>query len=178
MKSDRLRHRDGATFFGDPVIADPEPNGSLALAAQLAAPVSVLRGRIANVLDVDYYRIALQQGDTWKVGNAAAQAACQFDGLVKHTLTGKLGAVTDKTADFTVEGTAEGIEDGARVSMTVDAAGTFDIGRDERLALPQHRVSLPITCVEGWSSQADWEGVRIRDLVRMAGGDDRSRVKI
>jgi hypothetical protein len=38
-------------------------------------------------------------------------------------------------------------------------------------ALPQHTVVLPITCVEGWSSTATWTGVRLRDLVALAGVD-------
>lgn len=63
-------------------------------------------------------------GDTWAVTNPAAQAACLFDGLVKNALVGKL---TDaKTGAFTIEGTAEGIEHGSKVSLAVSATGTFD----------------------------------------------------
>ena len=39
----------------------------------------------------------------------------------------------------------------------------------ELQALPQHTASLPIACVEGWSAGATWTGVRIRDLLAMAG---------
>ena len=70
---------------------------------------------------------AVNVGDTWAVTQAAAQAACQFDGLVKNALTGKLTAAADGTATFTVEGTAEGIEHGAKVTLTVTATGTFDL---------------------------------------------------
>jgi DMSO/TMAO reductase YedYZ molybdopterin-dependent catalytic subunit len=43
--------------------------------------------------------------------------------------------------------------------------------------LPQHTVSLPITCVEGWSAAATWAGVRLRDLVALVGVDPgRARV--
>ncbi len=35
-------------------------------------------------------------------------------------------------------------------------------------ALPQHRARLPIACVEGWSVDADWTGVRVRDLLDLA----------
>ncbi|WP_433364880.1 molybdopterin-dependent oxidoreductase [Actinoplanes sp. CA-142083] len=38
-------------------------------------------------------------------------------------------------------------------------------------AMPQHTAHLPIACVEGWSSGATWSGVRLRDLVAMAGAD-------
>ncbi|MEN3304799.1 MAG: hypothetical protein V7603_1001 [Micromonosporaceae bacterium] len=38
--------------------------------------------------------------------------------------------------------------------------------------LPQHTVSLPITCVEGWSADAVWTGVRIADLTALVGIPD------
>jgi DMSO/TMAO reductase YedYZ molybdopterin-dependent catalytic subunit len=48
----------------------------------------------------------------------------------------------------------------------------------ELAAFPQYTVSLPITCVEGWSAAARWTGVRLRDLVTYVGGDaDRTRVR-
>lgn len=45
-------------------------------------------------------------------------------------------------------------------------------------ALPQHRVRLPIACVEGWSAQADWAGVRIRDLLERAGARPGSGLRV
>ncbi|HEX7277069.1 MAG TPA: molybdopterin-dependent oxidoreductase [Acidimicrobiales bacterium] len=39
------------------------------------------------------------------------------------------------------------------------------------LALPVHDAELPIACVEGWSYSARWSGVRVRDLLAMAGAD-------
>jgi hypothetical protein len=36
-------------------------------------------------------------------------------------------------------------------------------------ALPQHTVDLPIACVEGWSAQGRWSGVRVRDVLATAG---------
>ncbi|GIH05224.1 molybdopterin-binding protein [Rhizocola hellebori] len=45
-------------------------------------------------------------------------------------------------------------------------------------ALPQHTSQLPITCVEGWSANALWSGVRIADLVAAAGGDDTYQVYV
>jgi DMSO/TMAO reductase YedYZ molybdopterin-dependent catalytic subunit len=36
--------------------------------------------------------------------------------------------------------------------------------------MPQHVASLPIACVEGWSTSSQaWAGVRLRDLARLAG---------
>ena len=36
-------------------------------------------------------------------------------------------------------------------------------------ALPQHTATLPIACVEGWSTTQSWTGVRLRDLAALAG---------
>jgi hypothetical protein len=69
---------------------------------------------------------AVNVGDTWTVAPAAAQAASQVDGLIKNGLTGKLTAAADGKATFTIEGTVEGIEHGAKVVLTVAATGTFD----------------------------------------------------
>ncbi|SNT64498.1 DMSO/TMAO reductase YedYZ, molybdopterin-dependent catalytic subunit [Asanoa hainanensis] len=50
-------------------------------------------------------------------------------------------------------------------------AGTLRLSRDDLAALPQRTVSLPITCVEGWSASAVWTGVRLRDLMALVGAD-------
>jgi hypothetical protein len=38
-------------------------------------------------------------------------------------------------------------------------------------ALPQHEAELPIACVEGWSATARWRGVRLRDVLELAGAE-------
>jgi hypothetical protein len=71
----------------------------------------------------------------------------------------------------------------ARNAGVVDAAASPDyrlrvVGRvatplvftlDQLRALPAQTAQLPIACVEGWSYSARWTGVRLRDLLRMAG---------
>lgn len=51
------------------------------------------------------------------------------------------------------------------------AAGprSLELTRAELLALPQRRARLPIACVEGWSFDADWTGVRLADLLALVG---------
>ena len=50
---------------------------------------------------------------------------------------------------------------------------------DELSALPQHEAELPIACVEGWSRGARWRGVRVRDLLTLAGaGDAQAGVRV
>ncbi len=65
-------------------------------------------------------------GDTWKLPSAVAQAVCNFEGLTEHSLTGKLEAVKDGTATFTLRGTATGIDTGALVKARIEATGRFD----------------------------------------------------
>jgi len=47
--------------------------------------------------------------------------------------------------------------------------GTRLLSLAELDALPQHTVSLPITCVEGWSADAVWTGIRVADLPTLIG---------
>lgn len=83
------------------------------------------------------------------------------------------------------------------VNMTARAAGVLTTAtaadwrltvshgaRSERLALsdlrrlPETRATLPIACVEGWSTSADWSGVRMRDLLRLVGAPSDATIRI
>ncbi|MCU1673526.1 MAG: hypothetical protein JWN77_1639 [Frankiales bacterium] len=78
----------------------------------------------------------------------------------------------DDPTDFQVNRTARtaGIpKDVSGWTLTVVGASTVTLTRDELLAMPQHTAELPIACVEGWSTVQTWTGVRLRDLVRLAG---------
>jgi DMSO/TMAO reductase YedYZ molybdopterin-dependent catalytic subunit len=43
--------------------------------------------------------------------------------------------------------------------------------RAQLLAMEQHTATLPIACVEGWTTTQEWTGVRLADLARAAGAD-------
>ncbi|GGX69266.1 molybdopterin-dependent oxidoreductase [Streptomyces minutiscleroticus] len=60
---------------------------------------------------------------------------------------------------------------GAGWRLTVRGNGhTVRLTLDELRRLPQHGSSLPIACVEGWSTGDQyWEGVRLRDLAALVG---------
>jgi DMSO/TMAO reductase YedYZ molybdopterin-dependent catalytic subunit len=47
----------------------------------------------------------------------------------------------------------------------------LELTLEEVRALPQHTATLPIACVEGWSASATWTGVRLRDVLELAGAD-------
>jgi hypothetical protein len=58
-----------------------------------------------------------------------------------------------------------------RLEVTGRVARPVSLSREQLLALPTHDTVLPIACVEGWSYSAPWRGVRVRDLLAMAGAD-------
>ncbi|MEA3217371.1 MAG: hypothetical protein QOJ19_3527 [Acidimicrobiia bacterium] len=49
---------------------------------------------------------------------------------------------------------------------------------DELMALPAHEAELPIACVEGWSFSATWRGVRLRDVLALAGAPPGRAVRV
>lgn len=55
---------------------------------------------------------------------------------------------------------------------------TISLDREQLKALPQQTHRLPIACVEGWSRNATWTGVPVRDLVALVGGRPRSTVTV
>ncbi len=75
---------------------------------------------------------------------------------------------------------------GARVSAAatdpnyrlnvVGPSKTLSLSLADLSAIEQHQSDLPITCVEGWSADARWTGVRLRDLVAAVGGGTGSQV--
>lgn len=52
-----------------------------------------------------------------------------------------------------------------RLDVIVDGEVRARLGLADLRALPQHTVDLPIACVEGWSAQGRWSGVRVADVL-------------
>ncbi len=66
-------------------------------------------------------------------------------------------------------------------ALVVDGPGVkvpLNLTLAQLRALPQHTADLPIACVEGWSAGVTWTGVRVSDLVRMAGAAPDSQVLV
>jgi DMSO/TMAO reductase YedYZ molybdopterin-dependent catalytic subunit len=87
----------------------------------------------------------------------------------------------DGPNDFAVNKTAAtaGIDPaatGAGWRLTLDGGRTLD--RAQLLALEQSAATLPIACVEGWSTTQHWTGVRLSDLARLAGRPDARAVRV
>ncbi|MCP2329033.1 DMSO/TMAO reductase YedYZ molybdopterin-dependent catalytic subunit [Hamadaea flava] len=77
---------------------------------------------------------------------------------------------------------AAGVRDRALHSAyqleVIGPSGTKRLSLADLTALPQRAASLPITCVEGWSADAVWTGVRLRDLVALVGGGPDDTVTV
>jgi DMSO/TMAO reductase YedYZ molybdopterin-dependent catalytic subunit len=58
-----------------------------------------------------------------------------------------------------------------RLEVTGRVARPLSLNVTDLRALPTSDTVLPIACVEGWSFSAPWSGVRIRDLLQMAGAE-------
>lgn len=83
----------------------------------------------------------------------------------RHPDHGPQGLPVNRTA------AAAGVSERALRDWRLEVRGPAPYGLtlDQLRALPQTRVRLPIACVEGWSVEARWSGVRIRDLLDRAG---------
>jgi DMSO/TMAO reductase YedYZ molybdopterin-dependent catalytic subunit len=54
----------------------------------------------------------------------------------------------------------------------------IELSRDELLALPQRTATLPIACVEGWTTKQEWTGVQLKLLAERAGVPDAGQVLV
>lgn len=67
---------------------------------------------------------------------------------------------------------------GWRLLVTGKVRRELTLSLADLLAMPQAVVRLPISCVEGWSAEASWGGVRLRDVLAKAGIADNARVTV
>ncbi|MDQ3752952.1 MAG: molybdopterin-dependent oxidoreductase [Actinomycetota bacterium] len=65
-----------------------------------------------------------------------------------------------------------------RLSVAGAVEEPLELSLEELQALPQYEADLPIACVNGWSQTLRWRGVRLADLVRMAGAPSDSSVTV
>jgi hypothetical protein len=65
-----------------------------------------------------------------------------------------------------------------RLAVTGAVERELSLSLADLRALPRHLVRLPIACVEGWSAEATWAGVRLRDVLHAAGVAPDARVRV
>ncbi|WP_196803908.1 molybdopterin-dependent oxidoreductase [Marmoricola sp. URHB0036] len=63
-------------------------------------------------------------------------------------------------------------------TLEVTGPKPFRLTLAELESMAKHARRYPISCVEGWSVGADWVGVPLIDVVRRAGGEESSRVRV
>ena len=78
---------------------------------------------------------------------------------------------------------AAGVEESAtspdwRLEVVVAGVVAASLTLDDLRVMPQHTVDLPIACVEGWSAQGTWSGVRLADLLRASGAPEDRDVAV
>jgi DMSO/TMAO reductase YedYZ molybdopterin-dependent catalytic subunit len=83
---------------------------------------------------------------------------------------GPNGFAVNKTAEV-ARVTKEMVGGAYVLELTAGERGRLQLDRGSLLRLPQHTYSLPIACVEGWSTTQTWTGVRLRDLGALVGAD-------
>ena len=54
----------------------------------------------------------------------------------------------------------------------------LSLSYDDLRSLPQREATLPIACVEGWSTNQRWRGVPVRDLLALAGARDGAEATV
>ncbi len=62
--------------------------------------------------------------------------------------------------------------------LVLDGAERVELSRDDLLAMTQRTESLPIACVEGWSTTQSWTGVPLRELAGLAGVEAESEATV
>jgi DMSO/TMAO reductase YedYZ molybdopterin-dependent catalytic subunit len=88
---------------------------------------------------------------------------------------GPQGVPINRTAkQAQVETTA--LDPGWRLQVT--GPRPYELSLPELSALPQHTAQLPIACVEGWSVNASWQGVRMVDLLERVGAPAGAQVRV
>jgi hypothetical protein len=64
------------------------------------------------------------------------------------------------------------------LTLSVGGSMRVELTRDQLLQMRQTTATLPIACVEGWSTTQRWTGVRISELARMAGADPGAQLEV
>lgn len=92
----------------------------------------------------------------------------------RHPDHGPQGLPVNRTA------AAAGVTEAALRDWRLEVKGPvpYSLTLDELWSLPRTEVRLPIACVEGWSAEARWSGLRVRDLVARAGGRPGAGVRV
>ena len=73
---------------------------------------------------------------------------------------------------------AAGRDPAYRIVVDGRVARPLSLSLDDLRAFPQRHETLPISCVEGWSTVADWDGVSISDILDRAGAPHDAKIEV
>jgi hypothetical protein len=65
-----------------------------------------------------------------------------------------------------------------RLSVTGNVRNPLSLTLDDLQTLPRRSATLPIACVEGWSTSQQWTGIPVRDLLLKAGAPPNATVRV
>jgi DMSO/TMAO reductase YedYZ molybdopterin-dependent catalytic subunit len=91
--------------------------------------------------------------------------------------TGPQGLPVNKSA-VAAGVTASAPDPGFRLVVTGAVARPLSLSRADLETMGGREVTLPIACVEGWSAEARWRGVPVRDLLHAAGAAAGAEVDV
>jgi DMSO/TMAO reductase YedYZ molybdopterin-dependent catalytic subunit len=152
----------------------PEPPAPESTAPVAPAPATISRrGLIATVGGSSLLLAAIAAGQS--IGGPLRELALLAPRGTGADTGGPNGFAVNKTA------VAAGIESrmtGAGWHLVVDGPRRLELSRPELLAMHQRTESLPIACVEGWSTTQSWTGVPLAELARLAGVDGPAEVTV
>jgi DMSO/TMAO reductase YedYZ molybdopterin-dependent catalytic subunit len=153
---------------------EPEPADAGGLVAtDPAAPTISRRGALALVGGGALLIAVLTAGQT--IGGFTRRAAL---------LVPRGRSYGDGPNDFQINRTATAAritakDTGAHWRLTLHGGPRpIQLDRARLLAMRQHIATLPIACVEGWSSTQDWTGVPLRDLAALTGVIDPHSARV
>jgi DMSO/TMAO reductase YedYZ molybdopterin-dependent catalytic subunit len=157
----RSIRRELRTRLGDTRPEPPDPDDLVAV--RPAAPTVSRRGLLGFVGGAALTLFGLSVGQT-------------MDGPLRRTalLSPHGREYGPGPNDFQVNKTAAGqgikpADTGPDWRLELIGPHPMRLSRADLLAMPLHTYALPIACVEGWSTEQRWTGVRLVDLARLAG---------
>jgi len=155
-----------------------------AIALHVAVKLPVIRRSLAKPVGDDRERTGeptdpSRRAFLWAVGAGVGAVVVATAGatvpwlrkisvLAVRTGEGPQGVPINKTA-IAAGVTQAATSPGYRLTL-LGPEGTVQLTLADLQQMPQHSAQLPIACVEGWSADASWTGVRVAELVARAGG--------
>lgn len=141
------------------------------------------QARATRPRDVEVTR----RGFLWGVGGAVAAVTLVTVGQTIRPLE-RLAVLAPRKPSFGPQGLpVNNTADEAKINdsatdpgwrLEIAGPNALSLSLADLQAMPQHSSMLPISCVEGWSANAHWRGVRMRDLLDLAGAPHDAEVRL